>query len=131
MDYGQLFEEQVNKDLQDAADFDAIYETARDRAKEVMAPRTGVALVEESLGVIRDRRAKYGNESLEFFTSVADMWSSWAGVHLVAEDVSVMMILFKIIRHDLARQPADDDLEDIIGYTAVWKDIEVQRNSQG
>lgn len=105
-----------------------MYEQAKFKVDKALGS-SGRSLVERARSIIEDRRRRYGDESLSFFSDVARMWEAYLTPrqHLTAEDVATMMILFKLVRHDLSREPQDDDLIDVIGYTAVRKDIEVQR----
>lgn len=70
--------------------------------------------------VCKDRENTYGSPE-DNFKLIADLWSTYTGVKISPQDVSVMMILLKTARAKNSNH--DDNFVDIAGYAACAAEI--------
>ena len=75
--------------------------------------------------VCTDRNAQYG-EPEDNFKIIADYWNLYLDIDkdmpITAQDVAIMMALFKIARMQTGK-PKDDNFVDAIGYLACGCEI--------
>jgi hypothetical protein len=78
--------------------------------------------------ICNDRQDVHGNPE-DTHALIARMWNSYAAARgnggakkLTAQDVAVMMCLFKIARHAMNPKHADN-LHDLIGYAAIAAEL--------
>jgi len=77
--------------------------------------------------ICNDRQDVHGNPE-DTHQVIADLWSVWltkgfeTEICLSPEDVAVMMCLFKISRHAMNPNHADN-LHDLIGYAAIAAEL--------
>lgn len=69
-----------------------------------------------------DRNEQYG-EPEDNFSNIAKFWSVYLGQDINGEDVSIMMILFKVARLIGSEYKNTDSWVDIIGYAACGGEI--------
>ena len=67
------------------------------------------------------RQIDYG-DAIDSFSNIAAFWSTYLGKQLTAEDVAIMMTLFKISRIKTGSGTLDSFI-DTIGYIALGADI--------
>lgn len=63
-----------------------------------------------------DRAESYGPAE-DSFETIAQLWNTYAGTDLDAEDVAMMLVLMKVARQMYKHK--DDNLIDIAGYAAL------------
>lgn len=72
-------------------------------------------ILETAKTIVEGHRDNDGRENS--FEKIADLWSAYLGIHISAEDVTMLMILLKIARVNCGHN-RDDSLVDIAGYAA-------------
>lgn len=72
------------------------------------------SILQEAERVVNGPRRVAYNHPLDNFTSIAQLWSAFLGMDISAEQVGLMMILFKIPRENFKH--GRDHLVDIAGY---------------
>lgn len=72
--------------------------------------------------ICNDRQDTHGNPE-DTHQIIADMWNAYLGCkNLTAQDVAVMMVLFKCARHSINNKHTDN-LLDAVGYAAIAIEI--------
>lgn len=79
-------------------------------------------LAEAEKCVCSDRNLQYG-EPEDNFSDIARLWSAYLDTDLGAEDVAIMMCLFKIARIKGSFYESKDSWVDLIGYAACGGEI--------
>ena len=79
-------------------------------------------LTEAEKCVCSDRNLQYG-EPEDNFSDIARLWSAYLDTDLGAEDVAIMMCLFKIARIKGSFYESKDSWVDLIGYAACGGEI--------
>ena len=79
-------------------------------------------LAEAEKCVCGDRSLQYG-EPEDNFNTIAKLWSAYLDTDLGAEDVAIMMCLFKIARLKGSCYESKDSWVDLIGYAACGGEI--------
>lgn len=79
-------------------------------------------LVEAEKCVCSDRNLQYG-EPEDNFNTIAKLWSAYLDTDIGAEDVAIMMCLFKIARLTGSCYKSKDSWVDLIGYAACGGEI--------
>jgi gene 55 protein len=79
-------------------------------------------LVEAEKSVCGDRNLQYGDPE-DNFSDIARLWSAYLDTDLGAEDVAIMMCLFKIARIKGSFYESKDSWVDLIGYAACGGEI--------
>lgn len=69
-----------------------------------------------------DRDLQYG-EPEDNFLEIAKLWSAYLDTDIGAEDVAIMMCLFKIARLKSSYYQSKDSWIDLIGYAACGGEI--------
>lgn len=92
--------------------------------------------LEEAIKIVcSDRNKQYG-EPEDNFSKIADLWEAYlvgkcvapgADVSIIAEDVAIMMCLFKIGRMATAIDQKADSFVDLAGYAACACEIATER----
>lgn len=82
-------------------------------------------LTEAEKCVCNDRNRQYG-EPENSFSDIAKLWSAYTDVDLGAEDVAIMMCLFKIARLKGSCYESKDSWIDLIGYAACGGEIAIR-----
>lgn len=77
-------------------------------------------LLDDTKAILETRRKQYGPPNKEF-EEVALMWSVLAGADITAEQVGLMMIALKMIRHK--NNYKRDNVVDIAGYAQCLDDL--------
>ena len=77
--------------------------------------------VTEALKLVTDDRRKEYGPIRPSFERISNYWSEFLRLPITAEQVAIMMILFKIAREQ--HQHKDDNVVDIIGYAALLGDL--------
>ena len=75
--------------------------------------------------VCSDRNQQYG-EPEDNFTNIAKLWSAYLEEEIGAEDVAIMMVLFKVARLKGSGYQSVDSWVDLIGYAACGGEIAVK-----
>lgn len=75
-----------------------------------------------------DRDKQYGSPE-DSFQRVAKLWGMYLNKVLVAEDVAILMCLFKITRIESSDYLSTDSWVDLIGYAACGGEIAERRKS--
>jgi hypothetical protein len=79
------------------------------------------SILEEAIKLVhKERRKEYALPHISF-PHIAKLWSAYKGVEFSPEDVSLMMILFKISREYF--NPKRDNRADIAGYAETLQMI--------
>ena len=73
-----------------------------------------------------DRDKQYG-EPEDNFERIAKLWGIYLNKILVAEDVAILMCLFKIARLRDSNYKSEDSWIDLIGYAACGGEISERR----
>ena len=73
-----------------------------------------------------DRDKQYG-EPEDNFQRVARLWGAYLNKALVAEDVAILMCMFKIVRLKSSDYESRDSWIDLIGYAACGGEIAEKR----
>ena len=86
--------------------------------------KRGACLVKAEHCVNGDRDQQYGDPE-DSFERIAEYWKTYLGnqVEIGAEDVAIMMILFKIARLEGSEYKSADTWVDIAGYAACGCEI--------
>ena len=79
-------------------------------------------LAEAEKCVCSDRNLQYG-EPEDNFNTIAKFWSAYLDTDIGAEDVAIMMCLFKIARLTGSCYKSKDSWVDLIGYAACGGEI--------
>ena len=79
-------------------------------------------LAEAEKCVCSDRNLQYGDPE-DNFSDIAKLWSAYLDTNLGAEDVAIMMCLFKIVRVKVSFYEDKDGWIDLIGYAACGGEI--------
>lgn len=79
-------------------------------------------LTEAEKCVCSDRNLQYG-EPEDNFSDIAKLWSAYLDADIGAEDVAIMMCLFKIARLKSSYYESKDSWIDLIGYAACGGEI--------
>lgn len=88
---------------------------------------TRVEFLEEAKKrICGDRNVQYG-EPENNFQRVAKLWGMYLNKVLVAEDVAILMCLFKIARLRDSNYKSEDSWIDLIGYAACGGEISERR----
>ena len=88
---------------------------------------TRAELLEEAKKCIcGDRDKQYGNPE-DSFSRIAEFWIIYLNQFLVAEDVAILMCLFKIARLEGSDFENHDSWIDLIGYAACGGEISERR----
>lgn len=82
-------------------------------------------LAEVEKCVCSDRNIQYG-EPEDNFSDIANLWSAYLDTDLGAEDVAIMMCLFKIARLKGSFYESKDSRIDLIGYAACGGEIAIR-----
>lgn len=77
--------------------------------------------------VCKDRNEQYG-EPEDNFQMIADFWTTYLKIPITAEDVAVMMVLFKVARAKQGK--SEDNFVDMIGYAACGGEIYSKRTAE-
>lgn len=72
--------------------------------------------------VCNDRNRQYG-EPEDNFSNIAKLWSAYLDIDIGAEDVAIMMCLFKVARLKGSCYQSKDSWVDLIGYAACGGEI--------
>ena len=86
-------------------------------------------LAEAEKCVCSDRNLQYG-EPEDNFSDIAKLWSAYLDTDLGAEDVAIMMCLFKIARLQGSAFESIDSWIDLIGYAACGGEIATKDGNQ-
>ncbi len=86
-------------------------------------------LTEAEKCVCSDRNLQYG-EPEDNFSDIARLWSAYLDTDLGAEDVAIMMCLFKIARIKGSFYESKDSWIDLIGYAACGGEIAIRGEEQ-
>ena len=105
---------------------DVIFDFTADTDQEVECPKVPGAnltpqdvLCDAKKVIAGPRREAYGNARTSF-TRIARLWSGYLGREVLAKDVALMMVLFKVAREQNAH--SHDNLVDMAGYAALTAD---------
>ena len=79
-------------------------------------------LTEAEKCVCSDRNRQYG-EPEDNFLEIAKLWSAYLDIDIGAEDVAIMMCLFKVARLKGSCYQGKDSWIDLIGYAACGGEI--------
>ena len=79
--------------------------------------------------VCSDRNSWYG-EPEDNFSDIAKLWSAYLDTDMGAEDVAIMMCLFKIARIKGSFYESKDSWIDLIGYAACGGEIAIRGEEQ-
>lgn len=100
-------------------------------------PKSETVLEEAGHLIYGPRMAEYGTEKLGGFETVAEMWSSFLGFEVKAEQVPIMLVLLKVARSTedfRADRPVKrDTIVDMAGYAGCVEkvqDLRTERESQ-
>ena len=78
-------------------------------------------LLESALRATTERGVEYGKPE-DNFSTIARLWRAYLGVAVNAQDVAMMMVLFKVARAKSAPGHGDN-LVDIAGYAACAAEL--------
>ena len=78
-------------------------------------------LLESALRATTERGVEYGKPE-DNFATIARLWRAYLGVAVNAQDVAMMMVLFKVARAKSAPGHGDN-LVDIAGYAACAAEL--------
>lgn len=78
--------------------------------------KTTAVLYDATAVVTGARREAYGSAGVSF-TKIARLWGGYLGREVLAKDVAMMMVLFKVAREQNAH--SHDNLVDMAGYAAL------------
>ena len=78
-------------------------------------------LLESALRATTERGVEYGKPE-DNFSTIARLWRAYLGVAVNAQDVAMMMVLFKVARSK-ANPDHTDNLTDIAGYAACAAEL--------
>ena len=84
-------------------------------AQRMMSKTSQDVLLDAKKVIAGARREAYGNARTSF-TKIARLWSGSVGREVLAKDVALMMVLFKVARE--SNQHKRDNLVDLAGYAA-------------
>ena len=82
-------------------------------------------LVEAEKCVCSDRNLQYG-EPENNVSDIAKLWSAYLDTDIGAEDVAIMMCLFKIARIKWSCYESKDSWVDLIGYAVCGGEIAIR-----
>lgn len=92
------------------------------------APR-GAAL-QQAIDIINGERQDVYGSPEDSFSKIADYWTTYLGDQMTdritAEDVAMMMVLFKIARE--ANQHKRDNIIDAAGYLGIYADMQERKD---
>ncbi len=83
------------------------------------------ALLDDTKTILESRRKQYGPPNKEF-KDIALMWSVIVDKNLTAEQVGLMMIALKMVRHN--NNYKRDNVVDIAGYAQCLDDLHKEPN---
>lgn len=86
-------------------------------------------LTEAEKCVCSDRNLQYG-EPEDNFSDIAKLWSAYLDADLGAEDVAIMMCLFKIARLKGSFYEDKDSWVDLIGYAACGGETAIRNHDE-
>lgn len=106
-------------------------EKLREKGSQECAPR-GAAL-QQAIDIINGERQDVYGSPEDSFSKIADYWTTYLGDQMTdritAEDVALMMVLFKIARE--ANQHKRDNIIDAAGYLGIYADMQEDRHDLG
>lgn len=85
-------------------------------------------LLDEARWVTTNERQTHYGHPLDNHGRCAEMWSTYLGVKITAEDVCWMQILLKVARQ--INLPTRDNLVDVVGYARNIEMIEQERKAR-
>lgn len=87
---------------------------------------TETQILNKAVAAITGDRAESYGPAEDSFETIAQLWNTYAGTDLDAEDVAMMLVLMKVARQMYKHK--DDNLVDIAGYAALAARIHDKAN---